>query len=66
MNFIFWFVFLYTLIGLCLFWPLACFLDKEMPGFQDTVKLTFLWPVFLFVIFVFWWDEIEKKKRRHL
>lgn len=63
-NVMLWIVFLYPLIGLCFFWPLACFLDKEMPGLKDTVKLTFLWPVALFVIFIFWWDDIEEKSRR--
>lgn len=62
-DIILWVVILYPLIGLCVFWPLVCFIDKQIPPFINTLQITFLWPVALFAIIILLWDKYESRGR---
>lgn len=61
-NILLWTVFIYPLVGLCIFWPMTCFVDREIPNIKYTIQITFLWPVVLFLIVLFYYDELERRK----
>ncbi len=52
-----WIAFTYLLIGLCIFWTMACIVDSKIPNFKQTVQIALLWPIVIFVFLLFKFDE---------